>query len=364
MSDTSSGAIPRAIAARAVDAVVAGGRNLDLALAEAGISSVGELDRALATALAYGTLRTHLRNQYLISVLANRPFKRRDSTVVALISVGLFALTESRRPDYAVVSATVSATAKLGKAPMKGVVNALLRRFLRERETLLADADKQLESRWMYPDWFITRVQSDWPEDWQDILDAGNRQAPLWLRINLSKTNRADWVERFDRPVQSTPDEVPSAVMLEEPMPVEAIPGFLDGLCSVQDVASQIAATLLDAQPGMRVLDACAAPGGKATHILENCPAIGELVALDQVPRRIERIADNLKRLSLTATLITGDVLAPDGWWDGKLFDRILLDAPCSATGVIRRHPDIRFLRNSDDIRKFASQQMQINQVQ
>jgi 16S rRNA (cytosine967-C5)-methyltransferase len=357
MTKAASGAAPRAIAARALDLVLSRGRNLDSALAEAGLDSLSERDRPLASALAYGAARTHLRNQHIINQLAARPFRRRDSVIVALISVGLFALNESRRPDYAIVSATVAAAHELGRPQLKGVVNALLRRFLRERDELLVQANQSEEARWLHPEWLIAQVRQDWPDNWQEILTAGNQQAPMWLRINLAHTNRKDWLESLGMETELLPEQFPAAVMLSEPLPVDDLPGFGDGDCSVQDVASQAAAVLLDPQPGMRVLDACAAPGGKATHMLEHCPEIKELVALDESSTRLKRVADNFSRLGLEATILQGDACKPETWWDGELFERILLDAPCSATGVIRRHPDIRYLRKQADIEQLAKQQ-------
>jgi len=360
MNNSSRGSAPRAVAARALDAVLSDGRNLDIALAEAGLDALDSRDRPLASALAYGAVRTHLRNACIIDQLVARPFRRRDSVIVALISVGLFALTESQRPDYAIVSATVAAAPELGRPQMTGVVNALLRRFLREREELLANANTNDEARWLHPAWLIDQLRHDWPEDWQEILDAGNRQAPMWLRINLARTTRLEWLARLTSDTGSLPAQFPAAVMLGEPLPVDDLPGFRDGDCSVQDIASQAAAVLLQPHAGMRVLDACAAPGGKATHILESCPGIKELVALDESIMRLGRVAENISRLSLTATILQGDAREPQSWWDGELFDRILLDAPCSATGVIRRHPDIRFLRKQADIAQLAERQHEI----
>jgi len=363
MSKSASGAAPRVIAARALDAVLSHGRNLDSGLAEAGLDSLGERDRSLASALAYGAVRTHYRNQCIIDQLVARPFRRRDSVVNALISVGLFALTESRRPDYAIVSATVAAASELGRPQMKGVVNALLRRFLRERDDLIAIAEKNDEARWLHPAWLISRLRHDWPDDWQAILAAGNQKAPMWLRINLAHATRKEWLVRLGRENVGVPEHYPAAVMLDEPMPVDALPGFREGDCSVQDVASQAAAILLKPLAGMRVLDACAAPGGKTTHMLEYCPEISELVALDESSARLVRVEENLSRLSLVATVLHGDACKPEDWWNGEQFDRILLDAPCSATGVIRRHPDIRFLRKQADIEPLAKQQFEMLQA-
>jgi len=360
MTLSATGALPRVIAARALDEVLTGGRNLSDALDAAGLHALEVRDRSFASALAFGATRTHLRNRYIISLLVDRPFRRRDSVIVALLSVGLYALIESRRPDYATVSATVDAAADLGRKQMKGVVNALLRRFLREREAIMLRVNDDDEARWQHPQWLLDSLRVDWPADWEEIVAAGNRQPPMWLRINQRKTDRQSWLKMLGSEAAQTPADLPSAVMLSQPLPVDSLPGFHDGLCSVQGAASQYAAHLLNPQAGMRVLDACAAPGGKTTHMLEIAPQIAELIALDISGDRLSRVAENLTRLDLQATLITGDAHDPAQWWDGQLFDRILVDAPCSATGVISRHPDIRFLREAADVEQLASLQLKL----
>ena len=358
--DAQGSVAARVVAATAVDAVLNKGRNLDDALTGAGIDKTNEADRAMGRALVFGTLRTQLRNQRVLDLLADRPFRRRDSLIAALISTGLYALADARRPDYAIVSTTVDAAAGLGKPHMRGVVNAILRRYLREQDSVLAEADEHMDAHWLHPDWLIERVRADWPDDWEALLDAGSRQAPMWLRVNLQRTDRDTWMEQLSASgaaKAATHPELDAALVLDQAVGVTQLPGFLSGQVSVQDAASQFAAPLLHAKPGMRVLDACAAPGGKATHILECCPDIAELVAVDQSLPRLERMQENLDRLGLRATITRGDAANPEGWWDGDPFDRILLDAPCSATGVIRRHPDIAFLRRPDDIQALATQQ-------
>jgi 16S rRNA (cytosine967-C5)-methyltransferase len=362
---TDSGALPRAIAARAVDAVLKKGRNLDAAFAEVRLDTLEPRDQSFVRALAYGTLRTHFRNRKLIELLVQRPIRNRDSVITALLSVGLFALIESKRPDYAVVSATVGAVTKLERVSMRGLVNAVLRRFLREREALLAAVNADQEAHYQHPAWLIEKLQADWPDAWEKIITAGNKQAPMWIRVNSKQQKPAVWLDRLHPAGATTPvSSVPAAVLLDEPLAVGDLPGFAEGDCSVQDIASQLAAIYLQAESGMRVLDACAAPGGKATHVLELCPDIKELVAVDKSARRLERVQENLDRLGFghsdlnkndqSVTLIEGDALHPEQWWDEgrdkQGFDRILVDAPCSATGVIRRHPDIRYLRRTGDI--------------
>lgn len=344
-------------AATLVDAVLTAGRNFDDAFRHAEFGELSDRDRAFVKALCFGTLRTHTRNALLLEQLLGKPLRRRDSVVGALLSTALHALIDSDTAPYATVSATVDATAALGKPKLRGLVNAVLRRYQREAPALLAAAQARPEGRWQHPEWFIKRLQHDWPDDWQAILTAANEQPPLWLRINARRCTRADWLARLPAGA-ATAGPLPQAVHVHTPVPVSELPGFAAGDCSVQDLASQFAAVLLDAQPGMRVLDACAAPGGKACHVLER--AAVELVALDKSGPRLQRVRDNLQRLALAASVVAGDATEPSQWWDGRPFDRILLDAPCSATGVIRRHPDIRFLRRPADIAKFVATQREL----
>lgn len=354
MARTTSGVATRVMAAQLVDAVLSTGRNLDVAIAAADMQALSERDRAFVKSLCFGTLRTHTRNQLILAQLLSKPLRGRDQVVVALLSTALHALIDNEAAEYATVSATVDAVVKLGRPKMRGLVNALLRRYLREAPELLAQAREQPAGRWQHPEWFVERVRSDWPDAWQNILSAANQQPPMWLRVNLARTSRTEWQQQL--PAEATlPGPLPTSVQVLAPVPVSELPGFADGACSVQDAASQLATHLLDARAGMRVLDACAAPGGKTGHILEQAQV--ELVALDSSAQRLERVRENLQRLQLQAEVVTGDALQPDAWWDGQLFDRILLDSPCSATGVMRRHPDIRFLRRPGDIAAFAQTQ-------
>ncbi len=356
----------RAIAATVIDSVIHGGRNTDAAFSAAGADQLEARERAFVRAQVYGTLRTHLRNRYILQRLLERPLRRRDLIVEALLSNALFALTDSPQPDYAVVSASVDATRALGRPGMRGLVNALLRRFLRERDDLLAAAHHDAEARWLHPAWLLEQLQQDWPEDWQRIVEAGNQQAPMWLRINLARTTRENWLARLsDLPISAgvPVSQLPAAVLLDAPVAVDSLPGFSAGDCSVQDAASQWAALLLDVQPGMRVLDACAAPGGKTAHILEAVANQAKLTALDESAARLQRVEDNLQRLQLSADVLCGDALQPQQWWDGEPYDRILVDAPCSATGVLRRHPDIRYLRRATDIETLQRTQQALLQA-
>lgn len=360
---TAAGAEARALAARAVEAVVTEGRTLERALEIANSSQLSGRDRALIQALAYGAVRGHHRHRRILEMMLERPIARRESVIVALISVGLFQLIDARQPDYAVVSTAVEAAVLLGKPRSRGLVNALLRRFLRERERLLAEVMASDEGRYGHPDWLIRKIQQDWPDHWQTVLEAGNEPPPMWLRVNSRRGNVAEYRKRLREAIGEqgvTLAGVPDGVCLKKPVPVDELPGFAVGDVSVQDAASQIAVDLIDPQAGMRVLDACAAPGGKTAHLLERESKLRKLVALDVSVERLGRLRENLDRLGLQATVVAGDALNPPQWWDGVLFDRILVDSPCSATGVLRRHPDIKFLRRSSDIEEMAKRQLQM----
>ena len=351
-----SGARTRAAAARVVDAVTDGGRSLDAAIAEFE-AGVAPQDRSLLRLLAYGTLRRHWQIGAWLDELLARPLRRRDRIVHALLAVGLYQLTDTRVPDHAAVSETVEASRLLGRPKLAGLVNACLRRF--RREDLAALPPGGDEARWNHPAWLLAAIRRDWPEDWQGILEANNARAPMWLRANSRRQSAHDYRERLAAAgihAECMPG-LDDALRLAEPCPVEALPGFASGDVSVQDGAAQIAAGWLLDRPAQRVLDACAAPGGKTGHLLERGVAGLELVAIDNDASRAEGIRENLSRLGYSATIVVADASNPEDWWDGRSFDAILLDAPCSASGVIRRHPDIRLLRRESDIATLAGVQ-------
>ena len=355
----SQGARVRAAAAEAVDAVVTRGRSLDDALAD-GTSRVAPEDRPTMRMLAFGALRHHWRLRAWIGRLVSRPLKRRDSVVGALLAVGLYQLCDTRIPDHAAVSLTVDATRALRRPKLAGLVNACLRRF--RRENLAAQAADDDESRWNHPQWLIDRLRCDWPDDCETILDANNARAPMWLRSNASRQSAAEYRRRLARAgIGSGPSDVaPDAVRLDEPQLVADLPGFADGDVSVQDAAAQLAARWLMASVPSRVLDACAAPGGKSGHLLELGGGALELTAVDIDAGRVQRIRENHERLGVDATIVVGDASKPEEWWDGRPFDAILLDAPCSASGVIRRHPDIKLLRRAGDVDALGARQAAI----
>lgn len=353
------GAPVRALAAQVVHRVAERGENLDAALAAVLEPALPARDQARVQALAYGSLRWHHLHRALIARLLHRPLRPRDRILESLLSVGLYQLREPRQPGYATVSATVAAARLLGQPRAAGMINALLRGFQRDGATLLAAvATASEEARWSHPQWLIDALRTDWPAHYQAILAAGVQAPPMWLRVNQARTSSAAWCALPGAPTASAAlPALPAAVRLKAPTDVQLLPGFADGLVSVQDAAAQLAAPLLDAAPGMRVLDACAAPGGKTAHLLESTGGRLALTALDSDARRLVRVRETLARLGLAAEVIAGDATQPAGWWDGQPYDRILLDAPCSGTGVIRRHPDIKLLRRPGDIAALVERQ-------
>jgi 16S rRNA (cytosine967-C5)-methyltransferase len=354
----SDGSASRAAAVRAVAGVLGRGHTLEVELAAAGAAPA---ERALAQALAFGTLRFGHRLKRVAEGLLARPWESQMPEVQALLLVGLFQLEYGDAPPHAAVSTTVAAARRVGVPRAAGMVNACLRRFQRERPALLAAADRTLAGQSSHPDWLVTAVKRDWPAEAWQVLEAGNEHPPLVLRANARRaTTEALAAELAAAGLATRPVPfAPRALVLERPLDVRELPAFVAGRCSVQDAAAQLAAPLLAARPGDRVLDACAAPGGKACHLLEEVPEIAELVALDVDPGRAARIRDNLERLGLTATVRVADALDP-ATLDGERFDRILLDAPCSGTGVIRRHPDIKWLRRREDIGPLAARQRRL----
>lgn len=334
-------------------AEVFAGHSFDSALAAA------SLDRPLRAAsmdLGYTTLRAFGRGDFLLDRLVERPVK--DAALRGLLLVALTRL--EARPDdtHTTVDQAVTASATLGRGRFKGLVNGVLRNFLRRREALLAQADADPVAHWQHPAWWIARLQRDHPAHWEAVLAAGNSRPPLCLRVNVRRIATADYHARLEAAGIASRIAGAAAILVDKPVPVERIPGFADGLCSIQDLGAQAAAGLLDAQPGMRVLDACAAPGGKAAHLLERADI--NLTALDADATRAARIAGNLRRLGLDATLRVADARELGAWWDGRAYDRILADVPCSASGVVRRHPDAKWLRREADVAGFAATQAAI----
>ena len=347
------GAASRAAAAAAVDAVIHNGRSLEQVIPECLTEALSPRDVTLVKALVYGALRGHCLHQCLISKLLSKPLKKKDIVLESLLSVSLFQLLESDQPDFAVVSATVDAAAVLGRPHARGLVNAVLRNFLRQREVLLKAAMQEPAARYRLPVWLLDRLRSSWPDTWEAIAAASNLQAPMWIRVNQQRTSVSDYQQQLKTDINLSAESsavCPGSLKLESAVRVDVLPGFESGHSSVQDIAAQLAATILAPKPGEKILDACAAPGGKTGHLAELSAYGANITALDHSAERMQRVTENLERIGANATLIVGDAAAPEGWWDGELFDRVLLDAPCSATGVIRRHPDIPLLRRDSDI--------------
>lgn len=351
----------RAGAARAVDAVVRHGRSLDAALADARAGVASAEDRGLLQALAYGVLRDHRLLAVLAQAMLRRPLKAEQGELHALLLVGLYQLRSTRVAAHAAVAETVAATAALQSPWARGLVNALLRRYQREAAALEARVSRAPGVRYSHPDWLVEAVRRDWGEACETVLAANNQPGPMTLRVNLARGGRADYLQALKTAGLAARSgmHAPCALTLERPCAVQALPGFAEGRVSVQDEAAQLAAGLLAPAPGARVLDACAAPGGKTAHLLERCPG-ARLTALDVDEQRLEKVQANLQRLSLQARLQVGDAADTAAWWDGEAFDAILLDAPCSGTGVIRRHPDIKWLRRRKDIAALAARQRRL----
>jgi len=353
---TASGPSPaqiRAAAAELVAAVATDGRSLDELLA--GDTDEGSA-RGLKRSLAYGTLRWHFRLVEILRRLADRPPEQLPPRLRALLEVGLYQLLSGETAPHAAVAETVSAARELGFGRAAGFANAVLRRFQREREALLAEVDADPAVRTAHPRWLVEALRREQGERAEAILEANNAHPPMWLRVNRHRSSLADAAAALEAGGwQVYPHAfAPDALRIEPPADVRLLPGFAEGRISVQDAAAQLAVELLDPQAGERILDACAAPGGKTCHVLERVDGPCDLTALDVSEARLARVRGSLARLGLAADVRVGDAGEPGTWWDGRPYDRILLDVPCSATGVIRRHPDIKLLRRARDIPALA----------
>jgi 16S rRNA (cytosine967-C5)-methyltransferase len=341
--------------ASTIVAAVAAGRNLNVVLSEH-LSRHHRLtpqQRGAISDLSYGTLRFGHRLEVILAQLLNKPLQ--DAAVRWLLLVALFQLEHTRAAQHAVVDYAVRCAAALGHPKAGGLVNAVLRNFLRKRAEVLATAARSEVGLLAFPQWWITKMRSQHPQRYAQILEACNQHPPLVLRVNCRRTTVAAYLRLLADQGIAAQSLGGVAIRIEQPVPVDRLPGFTDGVVSVQDAGAQLAATSLDVHDGMRVLDACAAPGGKTTHLLELARL--NLLAIDSDPSRLERVRQNLDRLQLDANLLAVDALAIDQWWDGVPFDRVLADLPCSASGVVRRHPDIKWLRRAGDIGRFVTQQ-------
>ncbi len=354
------GSEPRATAACVLAAVMADGRSLSASLPEHLATLSDPKDRALAQEICYGVLRWLPRLDDWLRQLLTRPMERQDPIIVALLLAGLYQAAWLRVPPRASVAATVEACRRLKKPWAVPLVNAVLRHFLASPEAFRKNPSCE-SARLAHPEWLLSALRRAWPADWEAIATANNAAPPMAIRVNARHVGRdAYLVELHDAGIPASPSpHAGQGLVLASPMDATALPGFGAGAVSIQDPAAQLAAPLLDVRTGHYVLDACAAPGGKAAHLLEISPA-ARLVAVDKDPGRLLKISSTLERLGLQADVKTGDAADPSTFWDGHLFDRVLLDAPCSGTGVIRRHPDIKVLRRPSDIARMAEEQSRL----
>lgn len=341
-------------ASQVVQQVLSNGRNLNQVLDESLRRKAvwTPSQRAALQDLSYGTLRFYGQLRAILELLLHKPLS--DQRIYYVLLVALYQLEYSKAAQHAVVDHAVR-SAQMLNPKISGLVNAILRNFLRGREALLEQAKQRAEGKYNYPQWWIDELQAQYGERSAAILEAGNGHPPLTLRVNRRRGTVDEYAASLEREGIAARRIAPDALQLDKPVGVDKLPGFFDGMASVQDAGAQYAALLLDAHDGMRVLDACSAPGGKTAHILE-CADV-EMVAVDKDEQRLQRVAENLQRLALDAQLLAGDAAQPEAWWDGRPFQRILADVPCSASGVVRRHPDIKWLRRREDIAGFAAQQ-------
>jgi len=348
----------RSLAAQLIERVVDKGESLSAILPGAQ-KTLSDKDAALLQELCFGIARTLPQLEALIGKLMERPLTGKNRVLHYLIMVGLYQLIYTRVPAHAALAETVAGADVMKRTNLKGLLNGVLRQFQRQQEALIAEVD-QAPQRYWHPSWLLKRLQTAWPEQWQQIVEANNQRPPMWLRVNRQHHHRDAWLAllQAEGKVAVTGD-AQDALRLESPAPVNQLPGFEQGWVTVQDLSAQRCALLLEPRDGETILDLCAAPGGKTTHILEIAPR-ANVVAVDIDEQRLARVHENLQRLRMKADVRQGDGRSPAEWCGEMLFDRILLDAPCSATGVIRRHPDIKWLRRDRDINELAHLQREI----
>ena len=349
----------RSVAAQTIEKVVEQGQSLSNVL-PAAQKLLAEKDAALLQELCYGVLRTLPQLEWIIGQLMDRPMTGKQRTIHFLVMIGLYQLMYTRIPAHAALAETVEGAVSLKRQQFKGLINGVLRQFQRKQEELMQQMNDG-DQKYLHPKWLLERLKRAWPENWEAIVEANNQRPPMWLRVNRQHHSRESWLALLQ---EADKVAVPSAInadalRLESPCPVSQLPGFDQGWVTIQDVSAQGCVALLDPQNGESILDLCAAPGGKTTHILEAAPQ-AEVMAVDIDEQRLARINENLLRLNMTAEVKVGDGCFPETWCGDRQFDRILLDAPCSATGVIRRHPDIKWLRRDRDIAELAALQQQI----
>ena len=351
---------PRAVTAQIILEVLDQGKSLSTLIPEVQ-HQLEPKDLPLVQEMTFGICRVLPRLESIIKQLVAKPLKGKTRLVHCLLLVGLYQLLYMRVPAHAAVDEVVNATKVLKLDSFRALTNGVLRRFLREQEQILAVVDKHWQT--LHPEWFVNKIKKAYPH-WREIVEANNQRPPMWVRANVQHIQPKDYAvllgDLANQTENSTACVPDCAILLERPVPVAQLPNFEQGWATVQDAHAQWSAELLDAQNNETILDACAAPGGKTTHILEKAPQ-AVVFALDIEENRLKRVRENLARLNQSATVICGDASQPDTWLEkGGMFDRILLDAPCSATGVIRRHPDIKWLRKEADIAELANLQAKI----
>ncbi|HGM6863056.1 TPA: 16S rRNA (cytosine(967)-C(5))-methyltransferase RsmB [Serratia rubidaea] len=349
----------RSIAAQTIGQVLDQGQSLSTLLPALN-NKISDKDRALLQELCFGTLRVLPQLEWCIQQLMAKPMVGKQRTLHYLLMVGMYQLLYTRIPAHAALAETVNGAVALKRPQLKGLINGVLRQFQRQQEALMQRAANH-DSRYLHPSWLLKRIQQAYPAQWQQIVDANNQKPPMWLRVNRRHHSRDDYLQLLAQAgIEAVAHgEYPDAVRLLTPCAVSSLPGFTDGWATVQDASAQGCVDLLDPQDGEQILDLCAAPGGKTTHILEAAPQ-AHVMAVDIDEQRLSRVKENLQRLQCHAEVKQGDGRTPQQWCGDKQFDRILLDAPCSATGVIRRHPDIKWLRRDSDIAELASLQAEI----
>jgi 16S rRNA (cytosine967-C5)-methyltransferase len=353
----------RLVACRAVQLVADKGLNSDRALLDAGLANLTDpRDASFARSICLGTLRWYHQLDSLLAMLLDKPLQRKNRDLHFLLLSALFQLSKTDIARHGVVSETVNLVNVIKKKWAKGLLNAVLRNYLRQADELNKRLSQSASAETSHPQWLLKILQDSWPHHWQSITEENNRQAPMSLRVNSQHCSRDEYMVllKSENINGHSSEIVSTGITLETACSVEKLPGFDKGLVSVQDIAPQLAAGLLDLNKGQRVLDACAAPGGKTAHIAESSAGKLELTALELDPLRLQRIHQNMQRLGFDIEIIEGDACKPNSWWSGKKFDRILLDAPCSGSGVIRRHPDIKLLRRKSDIQTLAAQQLEL----
>ena len=351
---------PRTIAARVIYSVAHDGVNLDDAF-EKHLKHAEASSHGFIKAMCFGVMRFYPRLLFFLSKLLDKPVRNKEKIIECLLLAGIFETYYMQTPSHAGVSETVKAGLELKKNWAKGLINAVLRNALREQETLQQLVNDNEGARAAHPKWLLKRLKQNWPSEINAIIDANNVAGPFSLRVNLQKTTREDYLTQLkEKDIAVTAcTHSPAGLQCDAAVDVNELPGFTEGLISVQDQAAQLAANLLAPQSCERILDACAAPGGKTAHLLETCADLN-VTAIDISESRLGKVSENMQRLGLKAEIKQGDAQDPDSWWDKKPFDKILLDAPCSATGVIRRHPDIKLLRRPEDIENLVQTQAQM----